>query len=241
LPQLPGTPAKTTLDYATLKGKYNEIQNQLRNLERRRDGIMQEMNRAPDPGVRGTLEQRLSGINKQILQLESDLGETGRLMTQAAPAAREQYTVVPPPSYEQRRQQNKDEASAVLTGLFIVLVMMPIAVAFARRLWKRGIPQSLPSNVAEMPNRMERLETAIDTIAVEVERISENQRFMTRLMTETQLGSTLASVRASHDAARSEVAEPFESPQVRALGAGEKPFEPIKVNERDDVKIRREG
>jgi len=48
-------------------------------------------------------------------------------------------------------------------------------------------------------------------------------------------------VRASHEAARNEVADPFEPPAIKALGAGEKPFEPVKVNEREELKIRREG
>jgi hypothetical protein len=122
-----------------------------------------------------------------------------------------------------------------------VLVLFPVAIAVARRLWKRSTPPTIPGNWADTPNRLERLETAVDTIAVEIERVSESQRFMTRLMTETQLGSTVASVRASHEAARNEVAESFESPPIKALGAGEKPFEPVKVNEREELRIRREG
>jgi hypothetical protein len=43
---------------------------------------------------------------------------------------------------------------------------------------------------------------AIDSIAVEMERVSENQRFMTRLLTETQLAGTIAAVRGSTEAAK---------------------------------------
>jgi hypothetical protein len=46
------------------------------------------------------------------------------------------------------------------------------------------------------------MEMAIDSIAVEMERVSENQRFMTRLMTETQLAGTIAAVRGSTEAAK---------------------------------------
>ncbi len=50
---------------------------------------------------------------------------------------------------------------------------------------------------------LDRIEQAVDTIAVEIERVSENQRFMTRLMTETQLGATLNEVRKSTELAKS--------------------------------------
>jgi hypothetical protein len=243
IPQVPQAPpaatsVKNTQDYATLKARYDEYYNQLRNAERRRDNVAQELARTGNETTRNALQQRLAGIDKQILQLDADMNETGRLMALAAPA-RNTIIQVPPPDLV--RRQNNDEAAAVLSGLFIVLVMFPIAIAFARRLWKRPIPQTTPANWADTPARLERLETAVDTIAVEIERVSESQRFMTRLMTETQLGSTVASVRASHEAARNEVADPFEPPAIKALGAGEKPFEPVKVNEREELKIRREG
>lgn len=44
---------------------------------------------------------------------------------------------------------------------------------------ERGLAQALPGD-----SRFERLEHAVDTIAVEVERISEGQRFLTRVLAE---------------------------------------------------------
>ncbi len=41
-----------------------------------------------------------------------------------------------------------------------------------------------PKSIAMLDARMERIEQAIDTIAVEVERISEGQRFTTKLLSE---------------------------------------------------------
>jgi hypothetical protein len=39
--------------------------------------------------------------------------------------------------------------------------------------------------------RLERLEQAVDTIAIEIERISENQRFTTKLLSERDRDSSL--------------------------------------------------
>lgn len=65
-------------------------------------------------------------------------------------------------------------------------MMIPITVigAILARAWARNqeAPPSLPPASAEVIARLERMEQAIDSIAVEVERISEGQRFTTRLL-----------------------------------------------------------
>jgi hypothetical protein len=68
--------------------------------------------------------------------------------------------------------------AALIVGAKIVL---PVVRAFAKRVERRGDPPHLP---AEMTSRLERMEQAIDSIAVEVERISEAQRFTTKLLSD---------------------------------------------------------
>ncbi len=61
----------------------------------------------------------------------------------------------------------------------VVAIGVPLARAYARRL-DRGAGK-LPVEVAA---RLERMEQALDSIAIEVERISEGQRFTTKLLSE---------------------------------------------------------
>jgi hypothetical protein len=62
----------------------------------------------------------------------------------------------------------------------IIAIGVPIARAYARRL--DATPRTvIPSDVSA---RLERMEHAIDSIAIEVERISEGQRFTTKLLAE---------------------------------------------------------
>jgi hypothetical protein len=81
---------------------------------------------------------------------------------------------------------------------------------FMRRFFRRryggnrmNMGSPTQQNVIQSNERLDRIEQAVDTIAVEIERVSENQRFMTRLMTETQLGSTINDVRKSAELAKS--------------------------------------
>jgi hypothetical protein len=71
---------------------------------------------------------------------------------------------------------------------------VPIARAFARRMDSESKGPRIPAEVVE---RLERMEQSLDAVAVEIERISEGQRFTTKLLSEgsgrgdpRQLGST---------------------------------------------------
>ena len=57
----------------------------------------------------------------------------------------------------------------------------------ARILWRLGsrVKPSTQSRSIEGDDRLHRLETAVDTIAIEVERISEAQRFVVGLLAES--------------------------------------------------------
>src|SRR5215216_5159197 len=63
----------------------------------------------------------------------------------------------------------------------VTAIGVPIAKAFARRLDREPRQASLPPEIA---GRLERMEQSIDSIAIEVERISEGQRFTTKLLAE---------------------------------------------------------
>ena len=63
----------------------------------------------------------------------------------------------------------------------ITAIGWPLARAYARRVERGEVGTRLPNEVAA---RLERMEQAIDSIAVEVERISEGQRFTTKLLSE---------------------------------------------------------
>ena len=67
--------------------------------------------------------------------------------------------------------------------LFIMIgftiVGLPLARAFARRMDRQS---ALPKVPPEMMQRLERMEHALDSIAIEVERISEGQRFLNKVM-----------------------------------------------------------
>ena len=62
-----------------------------------------------------------------------------------------------------------------------------VAMAVAKVLSSRRRNDLPDSSVARLEARLERMEQAIDAIATEVERVSEGQRFTSRLLAERQV------------------------------------------------------
>jgi hypothetical protein len=70
-------------------------------------------------------------------------------------------------------------------GAFATAIILAIGVPMARAYARKMDAQSKnPSVPLEVTSRLERMEQAIDSVAIEVERISEGQRFTTRLLSE---------------------------------------------------------
>lgn len=63
----------------------------------------------------------------------------------------------------------------------ILGVLLPMSIAFSRRIWRRSgkVEVVLPP---EMSERMTQLERGVESIAIEVERIGEGQRFVTQVL-----------------------------------------------------------
>lgn len=64
----------------------------------------------------------------------------------------------------------------------ILAIGVPIARAFSRRMDAESRNPRLPTEVVE---RLERMEQTLDVVALEIERITEGQRFTTKLLAES--------------------------------------------------------
>jgi hypothetical protein len=68
----------------------------------------------------------------------------------------------------------------MFTGIVMVLGI-PLVLVQARKLWRRDSASAATGSL-ETDQRLERIEQAIDAMAVEVERVAEGQRFVTKLL-----------------------------------------------------------
>jgi hypothetical protein len=70
---------------------------------------------------------------------------------------------------------------AGMTMIVLIALGVPFVRALARK-WERESSQ--PSVVPEVTARLERIEHAVEAVAIEIERISEGQRFTTKLLSD---------------------------------------------------------
>ena len=164
--------------YEGFKAQRNELTNQMNDLEGTRNSISGQLEELPvGSPQRQPLEARLVDVDARIKAVDQMLAANAAQLSQAAgiPGA-----IVEPP---QVIRSGPPEEAWVLGGMFIVIVLLPISIAFARRIWRRSaaVVTSLPREIGE---RLFRMEQALEATSLEVERIGEGQRFLTRLFTE---------------------------------------------------------
>ena len=164
--------------YRAFNAQRQELANQLEHLEEKRREMSRQL---ADPGtekaVKSGLEMRVGDLDKRIADVDKQLAAADLAVAKAAsvPGA-----VVPDPP---RERNGPPEEVFFLGGVFIVVVLLPISIAYARRIWRRGAT-AVTAFPQELADRLSRLDQAMDSIAIEVERIGEGQRFVTRVMSE---------------------------------------------------------
>jgi hypothetical protein len=178
---LPGG-AMTKQDVAVLRARRAELSDQLESATRRRRSLADQVRHADGVGRAG-LESQLAVLNQRIVHLESQIDETGQRL--ASPQA-QQYNAETRPAQSFGPQfpfQRFDPTPVAIC--FVLFVMSPIALSLSRLFWKRGSRKYAMAPAApDSTERLERIEQAVDAIAIEVERVSEGQRFVTRLLSE---------------------------------------------------------
>ena len=201
----------TAVDVDALKSKRSELSRQLSSAQGRRDEAARQLNKSPEGPARNGIEQRLGVLDQRIVQLEQDIAANGRQLA-AAPGA-----LVANSEADASRNTNwGGMSSGQLTAISIVSIVLfwgPLAWAAARMMLRRSVVAKPSPQVLESSARLERMEQAIDSIAIEIERISEGQRFVTQIMSKR--------------------------PEQGALNVGDAPAEPIKVAQPEQVSFNR--
>ncbi|MGH7490492.1 MAG: hypothetical protein ACRENK_06490 [Gemmatimonadaceae bacterium] len=174
----PSAPSASAI-YDGLKAQREELNNQLNDLQGTRQAVSGQLEElGPASAERKPLEDRLTDIDSRISSADKMLATNAMQLAQAAaiPGA-----VVEPPQPINRG--GDPEEMMVFGFLFTAIVLFPITFAYARRIWRRSAA-TVTAFPKELMERLQRMEEAVESTAVEVERIGEGQRFLTRLFTE---------------------------------------------------------
>ena len=168
--------------YEAFRHQRQELRDQLDRLESQRRDIANELQQEPGATPlnavdKKLLEQRLTAVDDRITTVEKAIADADASVARAAAVPGAVVEVPPTP------REGPPEEVFVLAGMFIVIVLLPISIAFARRIWKRS-SAAISKLPQEIYDRFARVDQSLDAIAIEVERIGEGQRFLTRMQTE---------------------------------------------------------
>ena len=210
----PAQPQATTIQTAPtpisreqaefLRVRRSALSSQLESAQDRRDEVAEQLRKEDlSAAERPGLESRLKVLDERLLELEKDIASNSEQLANAPPRSRSEAGTAAPP----RGGFPWENANPNLMLIFGFALLMPFAIHLARRIFapNRG-PSRAPAELAAVQARLDKMESAIDAVAIEIERVGEAQRFMTAAMTE----------RVPRGA--------------EALPAGLPPAEPVRIN-----------
>jgi hypothetical protein len=215
-PPATATPAGQSIE--GLRVQLGDLNVQLAGLRAEWRGLQDQLNSMLKTNpARPAVVAKWADVGVQIAHVE---GDVARLQTQIAQKQGTPVAGVPVPASGRRTGPDPD----MIVGMSFVLllaVILPTSIAYAKRVWRGQPPPQRNARDDLAAQRMERMEHAVDAIAIEIERVSEGQRFVTKVLAERMPVAAKPGVESAEQ-------------QSRALGAG--PIEPIRVPEREAVR-----
>jgi hypothetical protein len=211
--QQPGAhPAGTTIQqpsgspravYEALRAKREVLGDYLNRLLSRRENVAKRLhNPNVTPAEKAALEEHLQQVNSRIIDMEKQLHAADAEVAAAAgvPGSTQ-------PESRNLASSGPPDAMLIVGTVFMGVAVVIIAIAYARRLWK-GATTVVAQIPAAFEARFTRFEQSLDAVAIEIERVSEGQRFLTKVLAE-QNPRVLGAGPAQPVETRAGVAEPI--------------------------------
>ena len=168
-----------------LMAQRDALNDQLENARDQQHDLMEQLRSAPAE-ARAGLQVQLTSLTDQIVGLQRDIGRIGREISQASPS------LIAMTHEDSKSDEPGTFQDGIMLGGAGVFLGMTVLLLLGRWIWKRFIRDDVPSTRA-LPaadsERLQRLEHGMEAIAIEVERISEGQRFVTKLLSDNKVES----------------------------------------------------
>jgi hypothetical protein len=169
-----------------------QVQARLDAMRAERAGLEAALNSTTSRPARREIQSRIDRLDQDIGEVERALRSIDRkVVTDVRPDVRTTTGTQPP--FIPPTISRVDPTEIVATSLGILFVAFPLTLALVRWIWKRSTYMPAPVLSQEQTRRFDRLEQSVDAIAIEVERISENQRYLTKLLGEPKQASSVGS------------------------------------------------
>jgi hypothetical protein len=197
--QLQVSTPKTAQDLAKLMEQREELNAQLRRHTQDRGDLANQIQGLGDPAVRSGPLARIKSLDDRIAILERDeqtldkviadakakgIGQDEATVYVTAPPAMPPFPQLPPT--EVFPQQPPTWRDRLVDSLPVTapITLASVVLLGAFLIWRisRSARNQFATLLALQQSRLEELQRSVDSVAVEMERVSENQRFVTKLV-----------------------------------------------------------
>src|SRR6185312_14469997 len=172
----------TQADVDALLARRSELSDQLSSANSRRNELSRQLRNARVGPDQSGIEARITQLDGRIISIESDIQDIGHAISSAPTGLRQTSTSTGVPSFRYGQPSAGQVTAISIVGM--ITVLMPLSIAFARLLLRRAVRPPAPQIPKDVSDRLERMEQGIESVAIEVERIGEGQRFVTQLMSD---------------------------------------------------------
>ena len=178
-PVVAGLPSANAV-YEALRHANNVLREQRGELESQRRQLTRDVDQSDNAASQKGIEGRIASVDERLKAIDKQIADNEALVARAAAVPGAVVEQPPPPP-----RPGPPEEFYFLAGFAVFILGFPLAIAFARRIWRRSAV-AISKMPQEIYDRFSRVDQSLDAIAIEVERIGEGQRFLTRMQSEQQ-------------------------------------------------------
>lgn len=180
-PPAQGTASQTDNSSQDFAKTLQDLNNQLQAIQSRRSALIEQVKGlSSEAPTRPMLEVRIAELDRPLALLDALMASNAALGAQGIGEPTVATTAMPPEFYHDRALP-KDVFA--LAAVFMVVLLLPLSLAISKRILRRRVPAA-PELSSEVMDRLGRMEAIVESTAVEVERIGEGQRYLTRVLSE---------------------------------------------------------
>lgn len=173
-----------------LSDQRRDLQRQAEELSQRRNVLFAQSRTMSEGPARQEIESRMSEIDARLSRLDGQIDRLNEQISEAiqggsAPVVvnvpRAPQITIPPMTFGRQRGPDMREIAGIMAAEAVVLALIGLAFwRFGMRRMREGFERAFTNQTA----KLNELQQAMDVIGIEVERISEGQRYVAKVLSE---------------------------------------------------------
>jgi hypothetical protein len=162
----------------------------------RREGLIDQLEDAP-PSVAPGLVAQIQMLDQRIVKIEQDMEASGQMLRTGLTVDNGTSLVGPREFGNRFGPEEAAARGAAMGATVLVPIFLVYMIARVVRWRRRRNSPARAEQDSQQDARMERLEQAVDAIALEIERVGESQRYQAKLLAEANLMPAMSGARSA--------------------------------------------